>query len=171
MIERNEIKNETAVRRNINFVPMDHDELVVDWSSGVVETNVGEGIITEESTTDRSRQQAEELLGKLFELPEGLPPEAPWRVIGSSAGLPTVILNQKGNQNVNQKSYKKMKQKLSLPDQIPDSVKTYSGRGSEKTVRNYLGRESEKKEDPPIKFGTRSKHIQAGDLRRRSEII
>ena len=63
-------------------MPIDHDQLVVDWSSGVVKTNIGERILPEESarggtTTDRSRQQAEELLGKLFELPEGLPPEAP----------------------------------------------------------------------------------------------
>ena len=64
MTERNEI----PASRKINFVPMDRDELVVDWSSGVVKTNIGERILPEESarggtTTDRSRQQAEELLG------------------------------------------------------------------------------------------------------------
>ena len=92
-------------RRNINLVQMDPDELVVDWSSGVVETNIGERV-----GTDRSRQHAEELLGELFELPEGLPPEAPWQVIGSSAGLPRIALNDKRQNKMNKKrkTYKRL---------------------------------------------------------------
>ena len=138
-------------RRNINLVPMDPDELVVDWSSGVVETNIGERITPEESErvgTDRSRQHAEELLGELFDLPEGLPPEAPWRVIGSSAGLPRIALNDKRQNEMNEKRKNEKRINVLNGQEGSSNAEPYPREHIQDPVKNYSGRFLEKNEDP-----------------------
>ena len=85
-IFREQMRASTAREKPV-LVPYDNDDVVVDWSSRRIETNVGDSRIqmTANPTgvlgdSDRARQQAEDMLGRLFVVPKGLPPEVPWRV-------------------------------------------------------------------------------------------
>ena len=79
---------------------MEEDEMIVDWGSGKVQSNLGEHKAQPErgnegdAAVDRARQQAEDILGK-FELPAGLPPEVPWRVRETEALLPNIIMDKR----------------------------------------------------------------------------
>ena len=85
------------------LIPMEEEELIVDWGSGKVQSNLGERKAYPErrdgdyTAADRARQQAEEILGK-FDLPAGLPPEVPWRVRETGAPLPDVIMSKRPEQ-------------------------------------------------------------------------
>ena len=69
------------------LVPYGKDDVVVDWSSGEIKTNVGDlqAQMAENSTgeirdSNRARQQAEDILGKRFVVRGGWPPTVPWIV-------------------------------------------------------------------------------------------
>ena len=55
-------------------------DMVVNWNIGCVQLNVGdvrmnvENKIRETGNPDRVSQQAEDIIGKLFPVPQGLPP-------------------------------------------------------------------------------------------------
>lgn len=62
----------------------------MDLSSGCVQSNVGDAILNIHgermdigSNSDRARQQAKYILGKLCGVPPGVPPPIPWRVLGA----------------------------------------------------------------------------------------
>ena len=63
-----------------SMVPPDVENVVVDWSNGVVETNVGDAkssfvdkVIRNGKESERVRQQANDILGKFFSPPNGYP--------------------------------------------------------------------------------------------------
>ena len=69
------------------MVPSDVENVVVNWSSGVVETNVRDAkdsfvdkVIRNGKESERARQQANNILGKCFSPPKGYPPEIMQRV-------------------------------------------------------------------------------------------
>ena len=70
------------------------EDVIVDWSSRCVRSNVGDSRMNVEDeereigNSDRARQQAEDILGELFVVPPGLPPTVPWRVLGLGADSP-----------------------------------------------------------------------------------
>jgi hypothetical protein len=93
-------------------IPCNSEDVLVDCSSGCVQSNVGDTrlnvgdkIMDIGSNSDRTRQQAEDVLGKLFVVPPGLPPPTPWRVLkaetlssASSEGmLPGISNSNAGN--------------------------------------------------------------------------
>jgi hypothetical protein len=78
-------------------IPSDREGVLVDWSSGCVQSNVGNNMNVEServnvgSNSDAARQQAEDLLGELlFVVPPGLPPSTPWRVLEAETSLSAV---------------------------------------------------------------------------------
>lgn len=71
-------------------IPCDREGVLVDLSSGCVQSNVGDAILNIHgermdigSNSDRARQQAKYILGKLCGVPPGVPPPIPWRVLGA----------------------------------------------------------------------------------------
>ena len=72
-------------------IPSDDKEVVVNWSSGVVEKNVGDArdsfvrnVVRNGKESERAKQQANDILGKCFNPPKGYPPEIPHRVYDTS---------------------------------------------------------------------------------------
>ena len=70
-----------------SIIPPDVDEVVVNWSSGVVKTNVGDAtdsfvsdVIRNGKDSERARKQANDILGKSFIPPKGFPPVITQRV-------------------------------------------------------------------------------------------
>ena len=62
-------------------IPSDDEEVVVNWSSGVVKTNVGDARdssvsndIQNRKESERAKQQANDILGKYFNPPKRYPP-------------------------------------------------------------------------------------------------
>jgi hypothetical protein len=79
------------------LIPCERENIIVDWSSGLLESNVGEPRTGIESRDPgvrveigKCRTQADEMLGEYFVLPPGTPPESQWRVIDDSAFVPSV---------------------------------------------------------------------------------
>ena len=78
------------------MIPCKQDDGIVDWSSGVLKTNVGES---------KSGTREEEMLGEYFVLPPGTPPSSQWRVLedfavvpgGNSVGLPSMVMKPTRN--------------------------------------------------------------------------
>ena len=75
-------------------IPPDDEEVVVNWSSGVVETNDGDArdssvsnVVRNGRESERAKQQANDILGKCFIPPNGYPPEIPQRVYDTSIRL------------------------------------------------------------------------------------
>ena len=57
-------------------IPPDDEEVIVNWSSGVVETNVGDArdfsvrnVVRNGKESERAKQQANDILGKRFNPP------------------------------------------------------------------------------------------------------
>ena len=70
-----------------SMVPPDVENVVVNWSNGDVETNVGDAkssfvdkVIRNGKESERARQQANDILGKFFSPPNGYPPEIAHRL-------------------------------------------------------------------------------------------
>ena len=67
--------------------PSDDEEVVVNWSNGVIKRNVGDtrdssvsNDVQNGKESERPKQQANNILGKYFNPPKGYPPEIPQRV-------------------------------------------------------------------------------------------
>ena len=63
----------------------------MNWSSSVVETNIGDAryssvsnVVRNGKESEREKQQANDILGKCFNPPKGYPPEIPRRVYDTS---------------------------------------------------------------------------------------
>ena len=89
---------EDAFRRRAAAIPCKQDDLIIDWSNGVLKTNVGE--------PSGVSARGEELLGEYFVMPPGTPPPSQWRVLedcvvvpgGNHARLPNIV--QKPNVSI-----------------------------------------------------------------------
>ena len=62
-------------------IPFDDEEVVVNWSNGVVKTNFGDARdsyvrndVQNGKESERAKQQANNILGKYFIPPKGYPP-------------------------------------------------------------------------------------------------
>jgi hypothetical protein len=100
---------EDAFTRRSTLIPCEQDDVIVDWSSGVLKTNVGESNVNMTSefkdgrVPSRVRAREEEMLGEYFVLPPGTPPSSQWRVLddcavvpgGNCMGLPSIVLENK----------------------------------------------------------------------------
>ena len=68
-------------------IPSDDEGVVVNWSSVVVKTNIGDArdssvsnVVRNGKESERAKQQANDILGKCFNPPKGYPPVIPQRV-------------------------------------------------------------------------------------------
>ena len=68
-------------------IPSNEEEVVVNWSSGVVKKNVGDAkdpslrnAVQNGKESERAKQQANDILGKYFNPPKGYPPGIPQRM-------------------------------------------------------------------------------------------
>ena len=76
------------------MIPCKQDKVIVDWSSGVLKTHIGESNINRTRAVRDGREpngvstREEEMLGKYFVLPPGKPPPPQWRVLDDCAVNP-----------------------------------------------------------------------------------
>ena len=87
-------------------IPCEKDDVIVDWSSGILKTNVGESRVVS--------VREEEMLGEYFVMPPGTPPPSQWRVLEDCVVVPGG--NQARLPNIVQKS------KVSIKEQEPTSL-------------------------------------------------
>jgi hypothetical protein len=95
-------------------IPCEQDDVIVDWSSGVLKTNVGESNVNKTSefrdgrVPSGVRAREEEMLGEYFVLPPGTPPSSQWKVLddcavvpgGNRVGLPSIVLENKNASSI-----------------------------------------------------------------------